>query len=112
MVLKITETVKQEEKPDFMKLEGKILSFLLKNMEKRKPIYSKDIQKKYRIKKAFACWLIRRLEKGKLIYRKKDGKSKQIFISKSGQVAIMSEVLTDDEIDLILIKKKSKSLVS
>lgn len=95
-----------------MKLEGKILSFLLKNMEKKKPIYSKDIQKRFKIKKAFASWLIMRLEKEGFIYRKKDGKSKQIFISKSGQHAILSEILTADEIKLISIKKKAKKMLN
>jgi len=81
-------------------------------MDNKKPIYSKDIQKRFKIKRSFASWHIRRLENDGFIYRVKEGKYKRIFISKLGQIAIMSEVLTDDEIELISIKKKSKKMLN
>ena len=87
-------------------MEGKILAFLLKNVNNAKQIYSKDIQKEFIIKKGFTSTHLTRLEKRGLIFRKKEGKKKRILITKLGQNAILGEVLTDDEINLISTKKR------
>ena len=91
---------------EFLKLEGKILAYLLKNMNNTREIYSKDIQKEFTIKKGFTSTHLTSLETKGLIFRKKEGKKKRIFITKLGQKAILAEVLTDDEIKLISTKKR------
>ena len=75
-------------------------------MNSARQIYSEDIQKEFTIKKGFTSWKLIKLEKKELIFRKKEGKKKQIFITKMGQKAILREVLTDDEIKLISTKKR------
>ena len=69
-------------------------------------VYSVDIQKEFEIKKGFTSTCLTSLETKGLIFRKKEGKKKRIFITKQGQKAILGEVLTDDEIKLISTKKK------
>ena len=78
-------------------------------MNSTKRIYSVDIQNECVIKKGFTSTLLTCLEKQGLIFRKKEGKKKRIFISRLGQKAILGEVLTDDEIKLISTKKRIHS---
>lgn len=102
----ITESISQEISQKFLKLEGKILAYLLKNVNSAKKIYSEDIQKEFAIKKGFTSKHLTSLEKKMLIFRIKEGKKKRIFITKQGEKAILGEVLNDDEIKLISTKKR------
>ena len=97
----ITESVSQGISHEFLKSEGKILAYLLKNMNNAGQIYSKDIQKEFGIKKGFTSTCLTSLETKGLIFRKKEGKKRRIFITKQGQKAILGEILNDDEIKTV-----------
>lgn len=78
-----------------------ILSYLIKNKSKKNSIYSRDIQKEFRIKKSFVSSLLTSLEEKKFIIRKQEGKKKRIIITKIGAKTIFSSFLTDKQIKKI-----------
>jgi len=62
-------------------LKGKILRFI---KEIENPIYSKDIEKEFGIGKGTVSTYLKALENLKLIYRKRQGKRKAIFLTDDG----------------------------
>ncbi len=62
-------------------LKGKILRFI---KDRKNPIYSEDIEKELGIDKGTVSTYLKALENLKLIYRKRQGRCKAIFLTDEG----------------------------
>lgn len=67
-----------------LKLIVKVLSFVNRYTNNQLPVFSKNIENRFGIKKSYVSSILTELEHDALIFRKSEGKSKKIFITSQG----------------------------
>lgn len=103
---KVAELLKEEGEPSSA-IQMRVLNFIHRRNRGNEPIYQKDIEQEFDIRRSTATGILQRLEKRELIERtscKEDNRLKAIFLTSAGQQKVSENISKLEKFDKSLIQ--------
>ncbi|MBL1226044.1 MarR family winged helix-turn-helix transcriptional regulator [Enterococcus sp. BWR-S5] len=103
---KVGELLKEEGDPSSA-TQMRVLNFIHRKNREEVPVYQKDIEQEFDIRRSTATGILQRLEKRQLIERqccKDDNRLKAIFLTEQGQQKVNENISKLQRFDRLLIE--------
>ncbi|MGC6768193.1 MarR family winged helix-turn-helix transcriptional regulator [Enterococcus sp. LJL51] len=107
---KVAELLKEDGEPS-SGIQMRILNFIDRKNHKEEPVYQKDIEHEFDIRRSTASGILQRMEKRQLIERqscKDDNRLKAIFLTLNGQIKVKENICKLEKFDKQLIQDISE----
>lgn len=107
---KVAELLKEDGEPS-SGIQMRVLNFIHRNNCANQPVYQKDLEQEFDVRRSTATGILQRLEKRLLIERKsceEDNRLKAIFLTPSGQQKVKENICKLEDFDDQLVRGLSQ----
>lgn len=103
---KVAELLKEEGEPSSA-IQMRVLNYIHRKNNGNEPIYQKDLEQEFDIRRSTATGILQRMEKRELIERtscKEDNRLKAIFLTTAGEHQVNENISKLEQFDDLLIE--------